>query len=127
LSGRCSQPQLQEPLDGDDEIIVETDFFLPPPEPVDPAERNEMVTAALQRIWDGGKDLSAALNLGAQLKKISRAKAVPNGYDPDSDGLKNAVEPGELWMLLSARLATRGVDVKRKEIVEFVIADFARR
>jgi symplekin len=32
-----------------------------------------------------------------------------------------------MWMLLLARLATRGADVKRKVISDYVVSDFASR
>lgn len=86
-----------------------TDFVLPAPEPLDPSDKEFIFTDTIERIWQTGADLAS----------------LP---DPkDSDATKLAVKPKEMWMLLLARLATRGADVKRKVICDFIIADFANR
>lgn len=70
-----------------------------------------MVDIAVQRIWTSGGDLAS----------------LPDIVLPASDAVKIAVQPKEMWMLLLARLATRGADVKRKVISDYVVADFASR
>ncbi|WWD21274.1 hypothetical protein CI109_105758 [Kwoniella shandongensis] len=93
----------------EEEVIAFTDFVLPPPEPLDPSEKDYVLDSAIQRIWTIGSDLAS----------------LP---DPkESDAVKTAVQPKEMWMLLLARLATRGADVKRKAVCDFVAADFINR
>jgi symplekin len=88
---------------------VFADFKLPPPEPLDPTEKSAVVDIAVQRIYTSAKDLAGIPDL------------------PESDGVKLAVQPKELWMLLMARLATRGGDLDRKVLSNFVADDFAVR
>ena len=107
----CSNVQLADPQaeEADEEAITLTEFHLPPPTAPEPAERDGIVDGAIERIWQSGDKLAAL---------------------PDfelGDGVKLAVQPKELWMLLMARLATRGVETKRKTIISFVTADFAAR
>ncbi|KAK8844072.1 hypothetical protein IAR55_006866 [Kwoniella newhampshirensis] len=98
------QPDVQE-----EENIAFTDFVLPPPETLDPSEKDFVMDSAMQRIWTIGSDLAT----------------LP---DPkESDAVKTAVQPKEMWMLLLARLATRSADVKRKAICDFVATDFISR
>ena len=85
------------------------EIALPPPESLDPEERDHLVEDAVRRIWSSGDDL-----------------AILPDFDP-GDGIKLAVQPKEMWMLLLARMATRGPELKRKVLSEFVAADFAAR
>jgi symplekin len=94
-----------------EEIMTFSDFKLPPPEPLDSSEKHGMVDIAVQRIWTSGGDLAS----------------LPDLVLPASDGVKVAVQPKEMWMLLLARLTTRGADVKRKVISDYVVSDFASR
>ncbi|KIR28658.1 symplekin [Cryptococcus deuterogattii LA55] len=98
-----------EPLMEEEEPTSFTDFVLPAPEPLEPSDKEFIFSDTIERIWQTGADLAS----------------LP---DPkDSDATKLAVKPKEMWMLLLARLATRGADVKRKVICDFIIADFANR
>ncbi|BEI87101.1 hypothetical protein CcaverHIS002_0704470 [Cutaneotrichosporon cavernicola] len=101
---------LMEPLEGElEEQVTITDFRLPPPEPLPLDEKTEIADSAVQRIWDTGSDLSHLADL-----KIS-------------DGPRAAVQPKEMWMLLLARISSRGGDDKRRLIGEFVARDFGSR
>ncbi|WVR08835.1 hypothetical protein IAU60_005893 [Kwoniella sp. DSM 27419] len=86
-------------------------FTLPPAEPLDSEEKEYVMSTALTRIWETGTDLSA----------------LPDTKVVETDAIAVAVKPKEMWMLLLARLATRGPDVKRKMISDFVVEDFASR
>jgi symplekin len=94
--------------EGLDEAITFADFALPPPEPLDQADKEEVLTSLMERIWTNGAVLAD----------------LPDDIT-ESDGLRPVVQSKEMWMLLLARLATRG-DVGRS-IEEFVTADFASR
>lgn len=101
---------LMEPLEGElEEQVTITDFRLPPPEALPVDEKTEIADSAVQRIWDTGSDLSHLADL-----KIS-------------DGPRTAVQPKEMWMLLLARISSRGGDDKRRLIGEFVARDFGQR
>lgn len=101
---------LMEPLEGElEEQVTITDFRLPPPEALPTEEKIEIADSAVQRIWDTGSDLSHLADL-----KIS-------------DGPRTAVQPKEMWMLLLARISSRGGDDKRRLIGEFVAKDFGSR
>ncbi|ORX39335.1 Symplekin tight junction protein C terminal-domain-containing protein [Kockovaella imperatae] len=93
----------------DEEPTTFVEFRLPPPEPLDPSERTRLADSALQRIYQYASDLSA----------------LP---DPkENDGIKLAVSPKDMWMLLVARMASRGPEDRRKALTEYVSADFASR
>ncbi len=94
----------------EEEAITFRTFSLPAPTPLDPGEKMEIVDQAVQRIWQNGSELSTQ----------------PSITTP-SDGLRMVVQPNEMWMLLLARLGTRGGEDKRKMISEFVTGDFASR
>lgn len=101
---------LMEPLEGElEEQVTITDFRLPPPEPLPIDEKTEIADSAVQRIWDTGSDLSHLADL-----KLS-------------DAPRTAVQPKEMWMLLLARISSRGGDDKRRLIGEFVARDFGSR
>lgn len=101
---------LLEPLEDElEQQVTIADFRLPPPEPLPEQEKDEVVDYAVRRIWDTGADLSHLADL-----KIS-------------DAPRSAVQPREIWMLLLARLSSRGGEDKRKLIGEFVAKDFASR
>jgi symplekin len=101
---------LMEPLEGElEEQVTITDFRLPPPEPLPLDEKTEIADSAVQRIWDTGSDLSHLADL-----KLS-------------DAPRTAVQPKEMWMLLLARISSRGGDDKRRLIGEFVARDFGAR
>jgi symplekin len=111
LSGWASadMQQLNAPIEEEDEEVVFADFRLPPPEPLEAAEKTGIVDTAVQRIWTSAKDLAGLPDL------------------PENDGVKLAVQPKEMWMLLLARLATRGGDLDRKVLGAFIAEDFAVR
>jgi len=88
---------------------VFADFKLPPPEPLEDAEKTGLVDTAVERIWTSARDLAGLPDL------------------PISDGVKLAVQPKEMWMLLLARLATRGGDLDRKVLSTFIADDFTVR
>lgn len=92
-----------------DEQVTITDFRLPPPEPLPTEEKNSIADFAVRRIWDTGADLSHLADLQI------------------SDGPKTAVQPKEMWMLLLARVSSRGGDDKRRLLGEFVSKDFSNR
>ncbi|OCF78893.1 symplekin [Kwoniella mangroviensis CBS 8886] len=111
-------------LEGDDELPAEeedipltfTSFTLPPPEPLDPEDKVYVLSTTLQRIWTTGADLST----------------LPDAQDDvDTDAIKLAVKPKEMWMLLLARLATRvkgeNDEERRKAVADFVVDDFVNR
>lgn len=101
---------LLEPLDDElEQQVTIADFRLPPPEPLPETEKEEVVDYAVRRIWDTGADLSHLADL-----KIS-------------DAPRSAVQPREIWMLLLARISSRGGEDKRKLIGEFVAKDFSSR
>lgn len=85
------------------------DFKLPPPEPLPTEEKDSIVDLAVRRIWDTGADLSHLADL-----KIS-------------DAPRTAVQPKEMWMLLLARVSSRGGEDKRRLLGEFVAKDFGSR
>lgn len=85
------------------------EFKLPPPAPLDATERSGVIDTAVQRIWTSAKDLAGLPDL------------------PTSDAIKIAVQPKEIWMLLLARLATRGGEIDRKALCTYVAEDFATR
>ncbi|WVQ81189.1 hypothetical protein IAT38_003311 [Cryptococcus sp. DSM 104549] len=96
------------PID-EEEPTTFTDFTLPAPTALEPTERDSLRTSTIERIWQSGAELAL----------------LP---DPEaSDAVKTAVKPKEVWMLLLARLATRGTDTERKAISDYVTADFAER
>ena len=103
--------QLERQLADDDleEPTTFVEFQLPPPEAIEPEERSEIVRSALERIWQAGSDLASLPNVDA------------------GDGVKVAVQPKEMWMLLTARSSTRGGEDMQKALVDFVNADFAAR
>lgn len=92
-----------------EENVTIADFRLPPPEPLPADEKNGIVDVAVKRIWDSGSELSHLADL-----KVS-------------DGPRSAVQPKEMWMLLLARLSSRGREDKRQLIGEFVAKDFGMR
>jgi symplekin len=92
-----------------EEPIVFTEFHLPPPEPFDASEKDYLVDSALERIWGTGADLAS----------------LPN--PKETDRVRMAVHPKEMWMMLLARLQTRGGEDKRKAISGYVVQDFAER
>lgn len=92
-----------------DEAITFADFSLPPPEPLDPLEKDDILSELMERIWANGAVLADLPDDTSQ-----------------SDGLRPAVQSKEMWMLLLARLATRG-DVGKRGLGEFITADFASR
>jgi symplekin len=102
---------LMEPLEQDegDETVLIADFTLPPPEPIPAGEKDGIVDVAVRRIWDGGADLAHLADLRI------------------SDAPRSAVQPKEIWMLLLARLSSRGGEDKRRLIGEFVAKDFGSR
>lgn len=67
------------------------------------------MTGALERICLSGDELAGLPDVDVK------------------DGVALAVQPKEAWMLLMARLATRGLAGKRKAISEYISADFANR
>ncbi|EIW67114.1 hypothetical protein TREMEDRAFT_74647 [Tremella mesenterica DSM 1558] len=93
----------------DQENVTFADITLPPPEIGSIPEIEDLVNLTLERIWSSGAELASLPDLEPQ------------------DGAKIAVQPKEMWMLLLARLATRGPDVKRKAIADFVSANFSDR
>ena len=93
----------------EEEIIAFADFTLPPPESVNPGEKDGLVNLTLERIWQSGDELASLPDLQPK------------------DGTKVAVQPKEMWMLLLARLATRGPEVRRTIIADYVAADFSAR
>ncbi|WWC72850.1 uncharacterized protein I206_106814 [Kwoniella pini CBS 10737] len=102
---------------GEEEIPVTfTSFELPLPEPLDAEDKTYVLSTALQRIWTTGADLST----------------LPDPKE-ETDAIKLAVKPKEMWMLLLARLATRvngDVDMdkeRRKAVADFVVEDFVNR
>ncbi|WVO15435.1 hypothetical protein L204_103093 [Cryptococcus depauperatus] len=98
-----------EPMMNEEEPTTFAEFSLPAPEPLETSEKEQILSQALERIWQTGADLAS----------------LP---DPkESDAIKTAVKPKELWMLLLARLVTRGAESKRKAICDFVTADFVNR
>ena len=105
---RC---QLTGGLDDDEaeEPTTFVDFHLPPPAPLDTGERGGLVDSAIQRIYESAANLSSLPEL------------------KDNDGVKLAVSPKDMWMLLVARLASRGSEDRRKALVEYISADFASR
>ena len=85
------------------------EFHLPPPEPLDKGERSGLVDSAIQRIHQSAGNLAS----------------LP---DPKAhDGVRLAVQPKEMWMLLMARLASRGAEDRRKALTEYISVDFASR
>ncbi|TXT04952.1 hypothetical protein VHUM_04035 [Vanrija humicola] len=92
-----------------EENVTIADFRLPPPEPLPEDEKNGIVDIAVKRIWDSGSELAHLADL-----KVS-------------DGPRSAVQPKEMWMLLLARLSSRGREDKRQLIGEFVAKDFGVR
>jgi symplekin len=92
-----------------DEAVLIADFTLPPPEPLPTEEKDGLVDIAVKRIWDNGADLSHLADL-----KIS-------------DAPRSAVQPKEMWMLLLARISSRGGEDKRRLIGDFVAKDFGQR
>ncbi|KAL1405143.1 hypothetical protein Q8F55_008768 [Vanrija albida] len=92
-----------------EENVTIADFRLPAPEPLPEDEKNGIVDIAVRRIWDSGSELSHLADL-----KVS-------------DGPRSAVQPKEMWMLLLARLSSRGREDKRQLIGEFVAKDFGIR
>ncbi|OCF38750.1 symplekin, partial [Kwoniella heveanensis CBS 569] len=93
-----------------------TSFTLPPPEPLDAEEKEYVLSTAIERIWTTGTDLSSLPD---------NTSSAPNAVG--TDAFQTAVKPKEMWMLLLARLATRGAETKRKIIADFVVADFVNR
>ena len=67
-----------------------------------------MMNALVERIWTNGAELASLA-------------------DVDIDGRAARLQPKEMWMLILARLATRGEDYRRKAIVDFITQDFAAR
>lgn len=101
---------LMEPLEQElDEPVMIADFRLPPPQALPEEDKNGIVDIAVQRIWDNGTELSHLADL-----KLS-------------DAPRTAVQPKEMWMLLLARMSSRGGEDKRQVIGEFVAKDFAQR
>lgn len=96
------------PEEEEDEAITVTEFHLPPPGPLEASEKEELVTSALSRICLSGDELAGLPNIDVK------------------DGVALAVQPKEAWMLLMARLATRGVG-KRKAVSDYISADFSNR
>nr|XP_019049865.1 symplekin [Kwoniella bestiolae CBS 10118]OCF28795.1 symplekin [Kwoniella bestiolae CBS 10118] len=111
-------------LEGDDEIPQEDEdmpltfssFTLPQPEPLDPEDKSYVLSTALQRIWTTGADLSTLPDAQEEVQ---------------TDAIKLAVKPKEMWMLLLARLATRvngeNDRERRKAVADFVVEDFVNR
>ncbi|WWC90959.1 uncharacterized protein L201_005897 [Kwoniella dendrophila CBS 6074] len=89
-------------------------FTLPPPEPLDAEDKSYVLSTALQRIWTTGADIST----------------LPDPKE-ETDAIKLAVKPKEMWMLLLARLATRVKgdtdQERRKAVADFVAEDFLNR
>jgi symplekin len=107
---RLADDQLADtlPEEEEDEAITVTEFQLPAPGPLEPAEKEELVTGALSRICLSGDELAGLPNIDVK------------------DGVALAVQPKEAWMLLMARLATRGAG-KRKAVSDYINADFSNR
>jgi len=104
-----NRQQLNAPAEEENEDVVFADFKLPPPEPLEDSEKSGLVDTAVARIWTSARDLAGLPDL------------------PTSDGVKLAVQPKEMWMLLLARLATRGGELDRKVLCAFIAEDFAVR
>lgn len=85
------------------------EFKLPPPAPLDQTEKAGLADVAVRRIWTSAKDLATLPDL------------------PASDAIRIAVQPKEIWMLLLSRLATRGADIDRQALCNYVAEDFASR
>ncbi|KAL7425087.1 hypothetical protein Q5752_000775 [Cryptotrichosporon argae] len=102
---------LLQPLEEDqlNEIAGVADFHLPAPGPLDDAEKRDMADSAVQRIWDAGAELAS---LGAMSL---------------SDAPRTAVRPNEMWMLLLARMASRGGEDRRRLLGDFIVKDFVSR
>ncbi|ORY28819.1 Symplekin tight junction protein C terminal-domain-containing protein [Naematelia encephala] len=94
-----------------EDAVAFTEFTLPPPTPFQSTEKEEILDTTIQRIWEGGSELAS----------------LPD--DDIGDGIRLAVQPKEIWMLLLARLTTRGAGAegKRKAVIDFVMADFTNR
>lgn len=103
------EQQMAAPDEDETGDVVFAEFKLPPPEPLQGAEKTGVIDTAVQRIWITAKDLAGLPDLAA------------------SDATKVAVQPKEIWMLLLARLATRGGEVDRKALCNYVAEDFALR
>lgn len=101
--------QITAPDEDEAEAVMFAEFKLPPPAPLEAAERSGVVDTAVQRIWVSAKDLAGLPDL------------------PPSDATRVAVQPKEIWMLLLARLATRGGEIDRKALSSYVAEDFATR
>ncbi|WWC63751.1 uncharacterized protein I303_106356 [Kwoniella dejecticola CBS 10117] len=104
-------------ISGEEEMPVTfTSFELPPPTPLEPEDKSYVLSSALQRIWMTGADLST----------------LPDPKE-ETDAIKLAVKPKEMWMLLLARLATRvngdgpTDQERRKAVADFVVEDFVNR
>lgn len=97
------------PDEDESQEVMFAEFKLPPPEPLDATEKSGVVDTAVQRIWTSAKDLAGLPDL------------------PPSDATRIAVQPKEIWMLLLARLATRGAEIDRKALCNYVAEDFAAR
>lgn len=80
-----------------DEAITFADFTLPPPAPLDPEEKDELLQTLIERIHSQGLTLT--------------------DLPIESDGPKSVVQGKEMWMLLLARLGTRG-GVKKSDIAK---------
>ncbi|WRT69315.1 uncharacterized protein IL334_006299 [Kwoniella shivajii] len=107
---------LDEQPEEEDQQLTFTSFTLPQPEPLELDDKLYVLSTALQRIWTTGADLST----------------LPDPKeDVETDALKMAVKPKEMWMLLLARLATRvhgDVDKeRRKAVADYVVEDFVNR
>ncbi|GFZ47057.1 hypothetical protein JCM24511_04798 [Saitozyma sp. JCM 24511] len=91
-----------------EEAITFAELELPPPEPLNPGDKEVVVRELLERIWISGADL-------AGLPEVPK------------DGIKLAVQPKEMWMLLLARMSTRSPEARRKALSSFIAEDFAAR
>jgi symplekin len=75
---------------------------------LDAGDKEGVMRELLERIWASGADL-------AGLPEIPK------------DGIKLAVQPKEMWMLLLARMSTRSPEARRKALSSFIAEDFAAR
>ncbi|WVF65302.1 hypothetical protein IAT40_000026 [Kwoniella sp. CBS 6097] len=108
------------PIEDEDEALAGqtfTSFTLPPPEPLDADEKEYVLSTAIERIWTTGADISS----------LPDNSVSASNKETGTDAFQTAIKPREMWMLLLARLATRGAEAKRKTIADFVVADFVNR
>jgi symplekin len=130
-----------------DENITFADFTLPPPEPLSPQERDELIDDILERISASGQEMSGpVMSTGGNDPWAWLTSATSDQVKVEGkDGLRGIMDVKEMWMILLSRLATRtGTLVAKAEqganeqdvavrskgrarVAEFIAADFAAR